>query len=120
MTSRTVFGFGTWVLSALLIASPASSFAFQSGPGAPQAAAPAQTTRRVVVDIKGMYCESCEKTIHAMLMRTAGVKSASVSTKAGRAIVVYDGSQTSPQNILATINKLGYTAHLARGAERAG
>ncbi len=65
------------------------------------------------MDIKGMYCESCEKTIRALLMRTAGVRSATVNAKSGRAVVVYDAARTSPGTILGTINRLGYTATVA-------
>ena len=82
-----------------------------------QAAAPAaqarQNASRLVVDIKGMSCESCEKTIRAMLLRTPGVTRATVSAKAGRAVVVYDATRTKPGTILGTINRLGYSAKLA-------
>lgn len=69
-------------------------------------------TARVLIDIKGMYCASCEETVRAMLMRTAGVRRAEVSAKSGRATVIYDRSKTSPATILAAVTRLGYDARI--------
>ena len=90
-----------------------SGTAHQPSQAAAPAAQPRQNASRVVVDIKGMSCESCEKTIRAMLLRTPGVTGATVSAKAGRAVVVYDATRTKPGTILGTINRLGYSAKLA-------
>jgi mercuric ion binding protein len=75
----------------------------------------ATDTARVVLDIKGMYCVSCEEIIRAMLMRTAGVSRAEVSAKRNRATVTFDPTQASPAAILAAVTSLGYDARIHRG-----
>ncbi len=85
------------------------------GSGAPQTnprvatAAPADT-QRVVLAVKGMYCESCERTITVMLKRTPGVLSASVSLDRGDAVVLYDPARTAPAKLAAVVEQLGYPA----------
>jgi copper chaperone CopZ len=108
MKSRLYSAFPVLVCFAVLVMTPVSVSA-QTRKAPVQAQAPS----RLNVDIKGMYCESCEKTIRAMLMRTPGVKSAAVSAKTGRAMVTYDASRATPVAILSTISKLGYTARIA-------
>ena len=69
-------------------------------------------TQRVTIKVAGMFCESCEATVHAMLKRTRGVYSAKVDVKRGEAVVAYDPKQTTPQALADVINRLGYKATL--------
>lgn len=75
----------------------------------PAAQAPADT-QRVVLDVKGMYCEQCESTVGALLRQTPGVTRADVSVDRSEATVVFDPSLTSPAKLIAVITSLGYTA----------
>lgn len=75
---------------------------------------PRADTAHVLIDIKGMYCASCEETIQAMLMRTAGVRRVEVSAKNSRAAVTYDRTKTSPAAIVAVVTRLGYDARVHR------
>ena len=93
----------------------------QTAHGVPAAQAPATTsaaratarhTGRLTIDIKGMYCASCEQTVRAMLMRTPGVQSAAVQAKDGRALVTYDRAKATPASILAVVTRLGYEARI--------
>lgn len=69
-------------------------------------------TQRVALSVKGMYCESCESTVTAMLRRTPGVLGTDVSVARGEAVVMYDSTRTSPSRLVDVIGKLGYTATL--------
>lgn len=96
-----------WAMSAMS--------ASRRGSGAPQTnprvatAAPADT-QRVILTVRGMYCESCERTITVMLKRTPGVLSASVSLDQGEAVVLYDPALTAPAKLAAVVEQLGYPA----------
>lgn len=76
----------------------------------------AADTQQARFAVRGMYCESCEQTIGAMLRRTPGVMSAQVSVEKGQADVVYDARATTPQKIAAVIETLGYKAALKSGS----
>lgn len=67
-------------------------------------------SQRVVLDVKGMYCASCEQTVVTMLRRTAGVIRAEVSIQHGEATVSYDSTRTSPAQLVQVVKSLGYTA----------
>lgn len=72
-------------------------------------AAPAANSHRVVLNVKGMYCASCEQTVVTMLRRTTGVIRAEVSVERGEATVSYD-SRTSPAQLVQVVKSLGYDA----------
>lgn len=67
-------------------------------------------TQRVALSVKGMFCESCERTVTAMLRRTPGVLGTDVSVARSEAVVMYDSTRTSPSKLVDVIGKLGYTA----------
>ena len=73
-------------------------------------AAPAQ----VAITISGMHCGGCATGIRAMLERTDGVLKAEVSYEERRALVEYDASKTSPERIVAAIEKMGYKAQVKK------
>lgn len=69
-------------------------------------------TQRVALNVKGMFCVSCESTVTAMLRRTPGVLGTDVSVARSEAVVMYDSTRTSPPKLVDVIGKLGYTATL--------
>ena len=71
-------------------------------------------SQRVVLAVSGMYCESCATGITEMLKRTEGVIEGRVSYEAREAVVQYDASKTSPEKIVAVIEKLGYKAAIKK------
>ena len=83
----------------------------------PEGMAPTDT-QRVALNVKGMYCESCESTVAAMLRRTPGVFRADVSVERSEAVIVYDAARTSPTKLVDVIATLGYTAAV-RGSQTA-
>lgn len=76
----------------------------------PLAAMPTSDTRRVVLGVSGMYCTSCERTVTALLTRSAGVVRAEVSVDRGEAVVLYDPARTTPAALVGTVERLGYRA----------
>lgn len=93
--------------------------AAQARAATPTARKTTRDTAHLAIDIKGMYCASCEQTIRAMLLRTPGVQSATVRAKDGRAAVTYDSAKATQASILAAVTRLGYEAHIHE-ARRAG
>lgn len=78
----------------------------------PAASVPA--SQRLELDVRGMYCESCESTIQAMLKQTPGVFAATASAKSASTVVHYDSARVSPQTIVDVIARLGYTATIKK------
>jgi copper chaperone CopZ len=76
----------------------------------PHTATIATDAQRVALTVRGMYCESCESTVAAMLRRAPGVLSADVSVERNEAIIMYDSARTSPAKLIDVVNSLGYVA----------
>ncbi len=58
--------------------------------------------------IKGMHCVSCVRTIEGALLKTPGVKSASVSFASESLLIEFDESVVSASGIAKTIESIGY------------
>lgn len=65
------------------------------------------------IDIKGMMCHGCSAAIKLALEDTQGVNQVQVDLKGCKAKVLYDARHTSPEEICAVINGLGYQATVA-------
>ena len=74
----------------------------------------AAAAAEVTMAISGMHCGSCATGIAAMLKRTEGVLKADVSYEERRAVVSYDAAKTSPEKIVAAIEKMGYKAEIKK------
>lgn len=70
--------------------------------------------------IGGMTCVNCRNKIEKTLNQTAGVISANVSYNQAAADIVYDEEKTSPKEIIAAIERLGYTGSLRKTAAGPG
>jgi len=60
--------------------------------------------------VEGMTCSGCEAGIKMAVGRLDGVDSVTASHEDGTAEVRYDAAAVSPEEIAATIGKLGYEA----------
>ena len=60
--------------------------------------------------VTGMSCDHCVRAVTNALKDTAGVRRAEVDLKAGRAVVDYDESQTSPRALASAVMDEGYSA----------
>jgi|Deesub1362A_J573_1020465.scaffolds.fasta_scaffold00040_172 copper chaperone CopZ len=65
----------------------------------------ASELRELRLKVDGMTCESCAEAIRASLLQTEGVMEAEVSYAKGVAVVIYNPSLVSPQEIMAKVPK---------------
>lgn len=68
--------------------------------------------QRVNLSLSGMHCSSCAGLIERSLKKADGVSKASVNFAAEKALVDYDGSITSVENLIRTVEKAGYKAQV--------
>jgi copper chaperone len=66
-------------------------------------------TTTVTFRVKGMHCGSCALLIDDTLADLPGVRDTR-TTHRGRTTVELDASQTSPQDVITAITRLGYRA----------
>ena len=63
-----------------------------------------------VFRVEGMHCGSCALLIDDTLEDLPGVHSTQTTMKQGRSTVELDASQSSPADVIAAIEELGYHA----------
>ena len=81
-------------------------------PGAPSAVADGNNAM-LKVKIPSMDCAACAVSIQTKLRNQAGVVTAQVSYDTKEAVVQYDTTKLSPQDITATIDQTGFKAEPA-------
>lgn len=77
---------------------------------------PAQTAAAVstvTLSVEGMTCASCSVAVRTALKRLDGVRDARVSVEEKRAVVDYEPSKVTPQQMVDAVNRLGYRASVA-------
>ncbi|HMB95951.1 MAG TPA: cation transporter, partial [Tepidisphaeraceae bacterium] len=80
------------------------------------------SSQETSLQVNGMTCASCVSHVQSAAAKTAGVQSASVNLARGRAVVQFDPTRTSPEQIAAAISNVGYpaqpeTSHSAHAEE---
>jgi len=65
---------------------------------------------RTTLQIGGMTCASCSARIEKVVGKLAGVSSAAVNLTTERAVIVFDPAQVSLAELIARIEKIGFTA----------
>lgn len=110
--------------SALLLSSPAwacaggkcadecGKAAAATTPAATTPAAPVDGTK-VVLTVTGMQCGACSSKVSAQLLKTEGVKSATVDHATGKAELVIDSAKTNADALAKVVTDLGYKASVA-------
>lgn len=71
--------------------------------------------KREAYKIHGMHCASCVGTIERVLLKTAGVRSASVNFASESALIEFDENIISESNLAKIVESVGY--HLEVGAK---
>lgn len=66
-----------------------------------------------ILNIQGMTCGGCVKSVTNALQREAGVETVAVALEQGTATVSYDAAQTSPEDLIAAIDDIGFEASRA-------
>lgn len=74
------------------------------------ATVPAIELRSVSLRIEGMTCGGCTIAVRRVLTRLDGVRSAEVSYESQRAVVTYDTTRVTVEQMIAAIRTLGYKA----------
>jgi len=97
------------VLAALLLAFPYYSDAFFPKQDQKVIYVQERQVQTITLDIKGMTCTGCETTVKNAASSVDGVLEAEASYDTGQAIIKYDQSKTTLQDIKAAINATGFT-----------
>ncbi len=61
-----------------------------------------------------MYCTGCAQGIQAMVKRIDGVIKVEASYEERKTVVDYEATKTSPEKIIAVIEKIGYKARVKK------
>lgn len=81
---------------------------------------PSQTEPGVTTttfQVTGMTCGGCEVGVRRVVKKLEGVETVEASYEAGTATVTYNAGEVTPDDIIAAIEELGYTAELVDGVE---
>ena len=71
---------------------------------------PSDRDLQVAFQVEGMHCGACVALIQEVLVEQDGVAAASVELTSGRAVVSYDPSRVTPEQMRSLIAEAGYTA----------
>ena len=74
----------------------------------PEASIPQENLLNIRFDVRGMTCTGCENTIKKGVAELPGVVDVSASHTDSTAIVAFDKTRTSIEDITAVINDKGY------------
>lgn len=64
--------------------------------------------------VEGMTCGGCEMAVKNVVKKLDGVEKVDASHRESQATVTYDSAKVTPAQIVAAIEKLGYTAERLR------
>ncbi len=67
--------------------------------------------------VTGMTCGGCEVGVRRVVNKLEGVQEVDASHEEGTATVTYQADKVTPDDIIAAISELGYTAELAADEE---
>jgi Cu+-exporting ATPase len=93
------------------MAAPHKHHSSHEHPDAAEALAPSPTRERL--EISGMTCSACSSRVQRVLEQTEGVSHAVVNLMTNSAAVDYDPTVTSPDQLISTVERSGYSARVA-------
>jgi len=73
----------------------------------PITAAPGES-RKLIIGLPGIFCPACEESIETTLRKTDGIISVDADFNSRRAVVVYDPTKITKEQIIEIIKQLGY------------
>jgi copper chaperone len=65
---------------------------------------------KIELNVQGMTCQGCVRSVEKKLSGVAGVESAHVDLAAAKATVEYDSARTSPETLVAAVEQIGFQA----------
>ncbi len=104
---KKLFATGTLAAAALLLGLAVAGWTAR-------ALAADEETKSVtsVFQVEGMTCGGCEAGVRMKVGKLEGVERVEASYREGKAEVTYDPERVTPDEIIAAIEELGYTAEL--------
>jgi copper chaperone CopZ len=66
----------------------------------------------LTLSIEGMHCEGCVRRVTSALQGVKGVALGAVEV--GSARVTVDSAQTSAEQVVAAVNRIGFSAHVEK------
>ncbi len=66
--------------------------------------------RKLALSLIGMHCASCANIIERSIKKLPGIKQANVNFAAEKALIVFDESQSTTQDLIQAVKKVGYLA----------
>lgn len=98
------------ILAILLMAFPSySNMFFPKTPATQIVVVDKNNIQQVKLNITGMDCQACSKTINLALSRVPGVLKYKTDYQQASSTVMFDQSKTTQQAIVKAVNKTGYT-----------
>jgi copper chaperone len=64
------------------------------------------------LSIEGMHCDACARRVTNALNGVEGVRAESVEI--GSASIAFDAATVAPEQIVAAVDRIGFTAHIER------
>ena len=99
-------------LASLLRGSSAPGSGVPDGPkasfGSVESSSFDNQSSRVTLSIDGMHCSSCSTAVESALLSLSGVKKSTVSLSLHQALVEYDASETTAQEIVDEVESCGF------------
>jgi copper chaperone CopZ len=78
---------------------------------APSAASrPLASAASLTISVKGVSCASCTLSIRRALKKLDGVKKVDAGSAPNQAVIIYDPAALKPEQIVQTIDDLGFKA----------
>ena len=65
---------------------------------------------KLELNVDGMSCDACVRSIERKLSKVAGVESARVNLETGKATVEYDDSRARVDQLIGAVEQIGYHA----------
>lgn len=100
---RVLLGAGLLAVVGLI----ASPWIVAAAHGGDEIAAPVRTDR-VVLEVSGMTCASCNVTVERALENVDGVQEAHVTFEPPQAVVIYDPARARPERLTEATTNVGY------------
>ena len=91
------------------LAAPATSTA------ASAVSQPAPSPAKLTLSVEGVSCASCTLSIRRALRKLEGVKKVETGSAPNQAVITYDAATVKPEQIVETIEHLGFKATAVNG-----
>ena len=92
----------------IMLAFPSYSHIFYPKSNKSEITSPEISIQQLNLEVKGMTCSSCEEHVKFAVSQMEGILQAEASFETGTAIIQYDQSVVSKDEVIEAVNKTGY------------